>query len=214
MWGTDQKKVHEPDVRQGRGPFWFEGDPGRRRIALDSLARTLQELDFTAVVVVIRCREYLAELGKQAMDITLPEHPYHMALDFLSERLVLTLDSEFDGAIGRVIAESRGPLENAQLQHEFSRLHIDGTSYISDTWFRHQLIPGIQFATKDDYLAGLEVADLLARPCAEKVLGPTATPPRWPEFRAKLSPLQETAHSPLGIKVVPWSDDLTDFWKS
>ncbi|MFN8638271.1 MAG: hypothetical protein U0360_02170 [Dehalococcoidia bacterium] len=96
---------------------------------MNSLAATLRTLDFTVVVVVIRADAYLAEFKAEPMDTTLPEHPYHMALDFLAERLAMVLDGRFRGARGQLIVESRGPLEDAELQHEFARLQIDGTSY-------------------------------------------------------------------------------------
>ena len=63
-------------------------------------------------------------------------------------------------------------------------------------------------------MAGLEVADLFCRPCAEKVLDPQSTPDRWPEFRDKLCTGIETAHAPLGIKVFPWSEEYEGFWAS
>ena len=137
-----------------------------------------------------------------------------MALDFLSERLVFALNQDFANGKGQLIAESRGPREDAQLQQEFARLHIDGTTYISASWFRSQLIPGIQFGRKDDLMAGLEVADLLCRPCAEKALDPSSTPERWPEFRANLCQGRETANSLVGIKVIPWSPEHNGFWQS
>lgn len=214
VWGTDSKKIHEPDVRVGHGPFWFEGNRSRRRRALDSLHETIRQLDFKSVVVVIRRQAYVDQYGHGGINDILPEAPYPMALDFLSERLVFALDQEFAGAKGRLIAESRGPLEDAQLQREFARLQIDGTTYISASWFRHQLDPGIRFGTKNERIAGLEVADLLCRPYAEKALAPTSSPARWPEFREKLCLGRETAHSPVGIKVVPWSDEHEGFWKS
>ncbi len=214
IWGTATKRIHEPEVRSGHGAFWFDGDRTRRHRATRSLRETISHLNFKAVVVVIRRQAYVQEYGRGGINEILPEAPYPMALDFLSERLVFALEQEFAGGKGSLIAESRGPLEDAQLQREFARLQIDGTTYISASWFRHQLAPGIQFGTKSDRMAGLEVADLLCRPYAEKVLAPASTPPRWPEFRAKLCQGQETAHSPVGIKVVPWSEDHEGFWKS
>ena len=48
------------------------------------------------------------------------------------------------------------------LQYEFTRLMLDGTSYIGDSWFRHSLRPGITFEGKDTNNTGLQLADLLA----------------------------------------------------
>ena len=137
-----------------------------------------------------------------------------MALDFLLERIVLALETHFNGAYGHIIAEARGPREDALLQYEYVRLHLDGTSYISPSWFRQQLAPSIEFKIKKDNISGLQIADLLARPCGEKILDPSSSPVRWPQFRGKLCPGQETAHSILGLKVVPWGQRYADIWKS
>ena len=205
-WGSSRVKIHEPDVRKRRGRFWCDGDRTQQELAVESLSRELTALQFTGIVVVIRRAAYASEFGRDSVDMSLPSHVYLMALDFLCERIALALNTEFADARGRLFAESRGPKEDAQLQQEFARLHIDGTSYISPSWFRRQLFPGILFHRKEDYFPGLEVADLLARPCGEKVLAPNSTPERWAELSPKLCRRQETAHSPLGLKIVPWRE--------
>lgn len=212
--GSARKVIHEPDVRRGIGPFYFRGDATKRAVVIRSLQEFIARLEFTAVVCVINRLEYVAQVGLGSLDESLPTHPYLMALDFLMERLVMILEKDFNGARAHVIAEARGPREDALLQYEYVRLQLDGTSYISTSWFRQQLAPAIQFKTKKDNCTGLQLADLLARPCGEKILDPSATPARWPEFREKLCLGQETAHSILGLKVIPWHERYMDIWKS
>lgn len=212
--GSIDRKIHEPDVRKGSGSFWFGGDYERRSEARSSLDQILLDLDFGAVVCVINRSEYLAQVGNQALDNSLPSHPYLMSLDFLMERLVMVLESQYTCSRARVVAEARGPVEDAMLQAEFVRLLLDGTSYVSAQWFRQQLEPGIEFQTKDDNNSGLQIADLLVRPCGDKVLSPSSTPDRWPVFRTKLCLGRETAHSILGLKIVPWDDKYIDIWQS
>jgi hypothetical protein len=138
-----------------------------------------------------------------------------MSLDFLFERIVMVLDTRFKGGKAKVIAESRGPKEDALLQYEFARLHLEGTSYISAAWFRQQLHPGIHFEAKGGtYATGLQLADLAARPVAEKVANVAGQPDRWPEIRHKLCPGIETKNSILGLKILPWDPIFTDLWKS
>jgi hypothetical protein len=137
-----------------------------------------------------------------------------MALHFVAERLAIALDKLFGGGRAHVVAESRGPKEDALLQYEFARLQLDGTSYVSASFFRQQLCPGIDFRDKKRSETGLQFADLLARPCAEKVLDPASTPARWPELRSKLCPTQETANSILGLKIIPWDERYVEVWKS
>ncbi len=180
--GSEEIIVHEPDLRRRTGPF--RGEAGIA--ATTALGGALAGLDFDAVVVVVHRGDYLADYGVGPIDSSLPEHAYLMALDFLMERCLFALDGQLGGGRAVVIAESRGPKEDAMLQHEFARLHLDGTSYISHTWFRQQLHPGIRFLSKLDNNTGLQIADLLARPVGMKVADPTSDPVWWDVFRPKL----------------------------
>ena len=212
--GSPKRFIHEPDIRRGMNPFYFKGDATKRFEVIQSLNELIAKMDFAATACVVNRPEYKAQIGMTSMDESLPEHPYLMVLDFLMERIVMILEAQFNGARSHIIAEARGSREDALLQYEYVRLQLDGTSYISPSWFRQQLAPAIEFRTKKDNCLGLQLADLLARPCGEKILDPSATPDRWSEFREKLCPGQETAHSILGLKVVPWSDRYIDIWKS
>ena len=137
-----------------------------------------------------------------------------MTMHFIVERLAMALHGQFNGARAHLVIESRGAAEDARMQYEFARLFLDGTSYISATWIRRQFFPGLEFREKKGNITGLQLADLLARPCGEKVLNPSGTPERWPVFREKLCPDVETAHSIIGLKIVPWQDKYVDIWKS
>jgi hypothetical protein len=203
--------IHEPDIRARVGPW---RDPGRTAV-LEALRVLVEGLDFAVVACVVRRPGYVGQFGEDAPDDSLPAHPYLMTLDFLIERVVMVLETHFDGGRAKVIAESRGALEDARLQHEFARLHIEGTSYIASAWFRQQLHPGIHFEPKGgSYASGLQLADLSARPVAEKVAVPTSTPDRWPEICAKLCRGQETKNSILGLKIMPWDAAYAELWKS
>jgi hypothetical protein len=203
--------IHEPDIRARVGPW---RDPGRE-VVLEALRALISQVDFAVVTCVVRRSEYVAQFGEAAPDESLPEHPYLMTLDFLIERVVMVLEEHFDGGRAKVIAESRGAKEDALLQHEFARLHLDGTSYIAPAWFRQQLHSGIHFEAKGrTYATGLQLADLSARPVAEKVATPTSTPDRWLEVSAKLCRGQQTKNSILGLKIMPWDGAYAELWKS
>lgn len=198
--------VHEPDVRNCRGDF--RDEKGQK--AIEALPAILEELEFRAVTVAVHTGDYHEKHGGGQLDNSLPAHTYLMALDFLLERVLFALDTHYGGAGARLIAESRGYKEDAQLQYEFARLHLEGTTYVPSTWFRQQLNPGIQFMTKKDNNTGLQLADLIARPIAEKVLDPSGTPDRWEVVRAKLCDGKETKNSSIGLKVLPWKDAYGD----
>jgi len=208
--GGADRIVHEPELRHRRPPF--AGDAGEA--AASNLPEILGDLPYKVVSVVIHRPDFVADFSTDPIDESLPSHAYLVALDFLLERLVFALESEFDGALGCVIAESRGTKEDAQLQHELSRLQLEGTSYIHPSWFRQQLQPGILFLKKSDNSPGLQVADLAARPIGEKVIDPDSSPPRWDVFRDKLCHGSETKNSIVGLKIMPWRDRFDRLWES
>lgn len=212
--GDAAKNIHEPDVRKGKGPFNCGGDRARQDEIRRELASLLRRLDFVVIACVLDRGRYLRDFGTSPPDDSLPNHPYLMTLHFLMERVVMALDGHLGGGRAQVVAEARGPREDALLQYEYARLHLDGTAYVSAAWFRNQLTPGIEFVSKRDNVTGVQLADLAARPCGEKVLHPSSAPARWPEIRDKLCAGQETRNSILGLKVIPWDGALDGIWKS
>ena len=212
--GAATKRVHEPDIRYKRKSFWCGGDDLKRMKAVAALDRILERLNFTSLAVVVNRPEYVRQIGIRALDDSLPQHPYLMSMHFLAERLAMALYSHFNGARARLVIESLEASADAKMQYEFSRLFLDGTSYVASAWFRQQFLPGIEFRVKEQNSTGLQLADLLARPCAEKIQRPASTPARWPVFREKLCPGVETANSIIGLKIVPWDDRYQGIWKS
>ena len=104
---------------------------------------------------------------------------------------------------GLVIAERIGPKEATQLMNEYSRLQLEGTQYISDSWFRYQLAESIIFGEKQDLMPGLEMTDVIARPIAEKVIDPSHTPVRWEPIRKKFYDGGQGRPESYGLKVFP-----------
>lgn len=204
--GSEEKLVHEQDIRSKHKSFWCDGDENKRANAVLRLPDIIGKLEFLGICSVIHREKYVEELGDLPLNSMLPNHAYTMSFQFLAERIALALQHNYGGAKARLVLEARGSMEDAQLQYEFARLFLDGTAYLSSAFFRHHFFPGLQFKTKKDNVSGLQLADLLARPCAEKVIAPESNPPRWEAFKAKLVPGRFTQHSILGLKVLPWNE--------
>lgn len=212
--GSAQKLVHTEDIKKGKMSFSCGGSTMKRKKAVASLSRFLAAASFSAIACVLRRPQYYREFGRGPLDDSLPSFPYLMAVHFLAERIVLAMHLEFGNGIARLTVESRGSADDARFQYEFARLFLDGTSYISASMFRKFLEPGIEFLDKKANSTGLQLADLLVRPCGEKVMNPGQTPKRWPEIREKLCVTRETAHSILGLKIVPWDEAYAGVWES
>ena len=68
-----------------------------------------------------------------------------------------------------IIVEERGKKEDNELELEFRRI-CDG-----DNWFNEKLPFAIKFANKKTNSAGLQLADLFARPVGMSILRPEQT---------------------------------------
>lgn len=90
-------------------------------------------------------------------------------------------------------------------------MHLFGTQYIADGYFRNQLRPYIEFREKDRNDSGLQIADLAARPIADKVFRPDITPERWQAVASKIYDGNQGRRSSYGVKVFPAVDVASIF---
>ena len=108
-------------------------------------------------------------INKEALLIQggVPDNPYHLALGFCLETLhQLMQEKNQDSSLTHVVVECRGKKEDAELELEFRRI-CDGANRLS--------IPlpfDIIFADKKVNSAGLQLADLVARPIGLSIVRP------------------------------------------
>jgi hypothetical protein len=208
--GKRDASVHEPSVRTRSGRF-YDADPARAQAKIDSLDKRLQSLPFTCIASAIDKRRFSEMYPSGQVDDFLPTSAYLMCVDFIMERFTHFLCHAGNGAQGSVRAESRGLREDAEVHHEYLRLHLEGTQFCSGSQFRGYLRPFIQFERKDGNSTGLQVADLMARPLADKILDPGGTPARWEVVASKLYDGTQGRRSSYGFKIFPATDvDLFD----
>jgi len=160
FFGHDQVILHENEIRRRSEVFHFAGDRDvyeRFVERIDSLIRTA---DMTVIASVIN-KEMLAEQYFAADD------PYDLALLFCMERCQMF----FDG-LGQtdcrthIVFEGRGTSEDDGLQATFE--HICGGANLVGAMPNLEL----KFADKRVNSAGLQIADLIVRPIAQRVLRP------------------------------------------
>lgn len=200
--GDPNVVVHEPDIRSKRGKFRGSSKDHAAEIE-KSLNQFLDEINLQCIASVVdfRCFEQL--YPNSVVDDFLPRSCYLMSIDFVLERFLHFLQSRGNGAQGIVVAESRGLREDAQVHAEFIRLHLEGTQFVSDSSFRYHLRPYIEFFRKSRNNTGLQIADLAARPLAEKILDSRQVPARWDTVAAKLYDGMEGSPHKYGLKVFP-----------
>ncbi|MFC1672484.1 DUF3800 domain-containing protein [Planctomycetota bacterium] len=87
------------------------------------------------------------------------------------ERVIHFLESERETELP-IVAEARGSREDNALERVFYRIMTSGTLRKSAEIFKRYSCP-LVFRNKRDNVAGIQLADLCAHPCARNILKPT-----------------------------------------
>lgn len=158
-FGHDVVVLHEHEIRKETGNFKF---PSRQRKNdfLDELTGIIDASNFILISCLIDKVQLREKQGS-------PPNPYHLALGFCLDSLYEFLqEKNQDDALTHVIVECRGAKEDKDLELEFRRI-CDGTNR------QGKNLPfDVIFADKKSNSAGLQLADLVARPIGLSVLRP------------------------------------------
>ena len=166
--GHDQIILHEYDIRrQSHGFAFLQTDAKLRTEFLTDMSQLIESQNFEILACVIDKKT----LRKNYHN---PFDPYKLALLFSMEQIALRLENL--GQCGKtihVIAESRGKTEDKELALEFKQI-ANGTTFLpseqADLFkeFDWQIL----FSDKKANSAGLQLADLVARPIGIHTLRP------------------------------------------
>ena len=92
-----------------------------------------------------------------------------LSLDIVIERFIFTLGDKGETK-GIVIAESRDPTLDNQLELAFLNLKIQGTFYIPAYKIK-KTVETFSIRDKNEDIAGLQIADLVVSPIGRHILG-------------------------------------------
>lgn len=154
LFGHDMVVLHELEIRKSKPPFNILLDATVREPFMVGLNNLVENAPFTIVASVIDKRAHLDRYGHNA------HSPYELSLLFCMERLM-----HFLMAIGQsdrktyIVLECRGKKEDDELELAFRRF-----SDLNDFPFDPV------FAPKQNNSAGLQLADLVARPIGRQVM--------------------------------------------
>ena len=159
-FGHDSVVLHENEIRKQKGAFAFLAQRAVRDEFMGQLTSIMDASNF----ILIACVVDKARLPKSE---GASSNPYHIALGICLEALrTFLVEKRQDQLKTHVVVERRGKKEDAELELEFRRI-CDGNN------------PGgrplpfdIVFADKKTNLAGLQLADLVARPVGINHLRP------------------------------------------
>jgi len=158
-FGHDLVVLHETEIRKETGRFRFQSRAHKLQF-MNDLTNIIDASNFILISCVID-KSSLRNRGGT------PDNPYHLALGFCLETLYeLMQEKNQDGALTHVVVERRGKKEDNELELEFRRI-CDGANRLGIT-----LPFDIIFGDKKVNSAGLQLADLVARPIGLHVLRP------------------------------------------
>ena len=159
-FGHDLIILHEHEIRKEKGDFTFFLNREHKNTFITELTDIIDESNFILISCVIDKSQLQLKAG------AVP-NPYHLALGFCLETLYeLLQEKNQDGTKTHVVVECRGKKEDNELELEFRRM-CDGANRLN--------IPlpfDIIFADKKANSAGLQLADLVARPVGMSILRP------------------------------------------
>lgn len=148
--------LHASDIQKMKGPFGVLQDQARRELWADDIVAFYQGLPAQVFTVVIDKDAHKTRFA----GVTLA-NPYTYSLEVLLNRIRGYLN--LYGGPAEVVAESRGKVEDAQIQAAYVRLVTTGDERASGAEYRRVYpLPQLTMRRKDQNVAGLQIADLLA----------------------------------------------------
>ncbi|MDZ8118200.1 DUF3800 domain-containing protein [Pontiella agarivorans] len=163
-WIHEGVNLHSRDIRKSKGPFGFLRVAGKRQAFMTELSELMKDLPYTVFISAVRKDHHRSRYGANAVN------PYDLALKFTLERLIHFIE---DKRIQELpfVAEARGKNEDQALERSFYRMMVNGTDFIRGERFKVLDCP-LVFRRKFDNIAGVQLADLCAHPCARHILQP------------------------------------------
>ena len=159
-FGHDSVVLHENEIRKQKGDFAFLNHRPTREEFMDRLSSIMAASNFILIACVVDKLRLSRNEGVSS-------NPYHIALGVCLEALREFLaEKQQDKFKTHVLVECRGKKEDAELELEFRRI-CDGDNP------GNRVLPfDIVFADKKTNLAGLQLADLVARPVGINYIRP------------------------------------------
>jgi len=180
--------LHRKDIINRSGPFWRLRDEGTSKAFDDDLCLLIEEAEFLLVGVCI-------DKLRMKQEYPDPFHPYHLALGFILERYCGLLNHL--NRQGDVLAESRGGKEDRLLKNGYRHIWTHGTRYHKAEFFQRALTSKeIKLKKKSDNIAGLQLADILARAVRNDILAEFGRKVEsMATFNSRLIPIIQTKHN-------------------
>ncbi len=193
-WNHEGINFHSRDIRKKQGAFSeLVRNLQYSQFVLD-LTKLMERLEYELFVVAIN-KAKLKQRYSQA------QNPYELSLKFLMERLLRCI-SERNISKLPIIAEARGKVEDNALKAVFFDIFSRGTEYHKREEFQGCQFT-LEFQKKSNNIAGIQIADLCAYPCARYSIDPEKANPAFDVVRKHIYDSNETRGIGYGWKRFP-----------
>mgnify|MGYP003390158486 FL=1 len=189
-FGHDQVILHENDIRKARGVFNILQNANVRGVFMDDLNTLVEQSNFVLIAIAFKKEK----LNSKYSD---PDNPYHIAMALGLERIFLHLESlGCNTGTTHLLFESRGLKEDKDLELEFRR--------VCDNNKTKRILPfEIILVDKRSNSAGLQIADLIARPIGRQVLKPAQQNRAYEIIEKKFRRSSKGSLNGWGLKLFP-----------
>lgn len=162
LFGTDKLILHFRDYARSINGFEkMRVKDFRNRFYLE-LTEFLYKINFGLLACLIDKRSHLHRYDLRAFD------PYLLSLEVLVEKFTIYLKENNDSGV--IIAESRSPQLDNELNLAFLGLKINGTRFIKAKEITER-IKNFTIRKKEENIPGLQIIDSVVSPIGRKYLG-------------------------------------------
>ncbi len=196
-FGSGEVIFHEREIRRREGPY-AHLDRKRYLAFVDELSEVIRRTPFSVIAAVIDKRRLVRSYRA-------PRNPYEIALGFVMERVAMEVGAIPEGALPLCL-EGRGRKEDRELLRVFRALREGRDPLAAELKYGARATLAkmrLLFCSKDPSLAGLQLADLVARPIGLSTLRPGQRNRAFEVIRTKLRRGPGGEVRGYGLKVFP-----------
>jgi hypothetical protein len=193
IWGGKNVIFHSRDIRKCDREFQVLFDLELKRKFYAELNFIIQKNYYSIIASAIRKDKFIEKFGKLQDDV------YEIALSFIIEQTIISLNDNFKSKNLNILIEKRGRREDKRLDDHFQKIMGKGTGKISPEELNLYEI-SFNFRDKKENINGLQLADLLAYPIARFIIDPNTANPSFDVFASKI---YQSNKSLDGLRIFP-----------
>ena len=161
IFNTKDLLFHYADYTRNKNGFEQVKEKSFREKFFKNLNNLIVNHSYDLLACIVDKRKHNEKYGCNAMN------PYLLSLNLIVERFIFYLKET--GEEGKIIAESRNPQLDNELELAYLNLKIDGTKYLSPKDIINN-IKGFSIKKKDENIAGLQLIDSIVTPIGRRYL--------------------------------------------